>query len=93
MDGPGRKNERLDIKLCPNPIQTSSCIVFRLDKAAEVHIAVFDQQGHMVLDVVRQKFLAGQNKVTFTPSALNTGVYYLYLFSEGKIGMQKCMVI
>jgi hypothetical protein len=88
-----RKAEKLEFKLCPNPIKSSSEIAFCLDEEATVHIAVFDQQGHMVMDVVKQPFQEGKNSVTFNPSSLPTGIYYVYLFSNGKMGMQKCMII
>jgi putative intracellular protease/amidase len=88
-----RKAEKLEFKLCPNPISSSSEIAFCLEQEATVHIAVFDQQGHMVMDVVKQPFRQGKNSVTFNPSSLPTGIYYVYLFSNGKMGMQKCMII
>jgi len=88
-----KKKSKIEMKVCPNPIKTASCIQFELDESAVVHIAVFNQQGIMVMDVVKQEFQSGPNKVTFTPSSLPTGIYYVYLFSSGKLGMQKCMVI
>lgn len=88
-----RKAEKLEFKLCPNPIKSTSEIAFCLDETATVHIAVFDQQGNMVMDVVKQPFQQGKNFVTFNPSSLPTGIYYVYLFSNGRMGMQKCMII
>ena len=88
-----RRMHKIDFKLCPNPIKSSSEIAFCLDQAATVHIAVFNQQGNMVMDVVKQPFDEGKNSVTFNPSSLPTGIYYVYLFSNGKMGMQKCMII
>ena len=88
-----RKIERIDVKICPNPIKSSSCIEFALEEKAIVQIALFDQQGNKVMDVVKQQFMAGTNKVTFSPSSLRTGIYYVYVFSNGQMGMQKCMVI
>ena len=66
---------------------------FDLDEAAIVRIAIFDRHGKMVLDVVKQQFDAGHNHVTFSPSSLPTGIYYLYVFSGGRVGMRKCMII
>ncbi len=88
-----KNSYKIDLRVCPNPIKTSSCIQFDLDKTSVVHIAVFDRQGTMVMDVVKQQFQEGENTVTFSPTDLSTGIYYVYLFCEGKIGMQKCMVI
>ena len=92
-EGAKLKMDKIDLQLSPNPIKTSSCIQFSLDEAAIVHIAVFNQQGNMVQDVVKQQFHAGDHKVTFSPASLPTGIYYIYLFSKGRMGMQKCMII
>jgi len=92
-EGAKLKMDKIDIQLNPNPIKTSSCIHFSIDEVAIVHIAVFDQQGNMVQDVVKQQFLAGNHKVTFSPTSLRTGIYYVYIFSQGSMGMQKCMII
>lgn len=88
-----KKKSDFDIDLYPNPIRSSACIGFDLERSAEVHIAVYDRQGHMVLDVVKQKFDTGYNRVTFSPSNLPTGIYYLYVMKEGHKAMRKCVVI
>jgi len=88
-----KAQDKLQLKLYPNPIKSSSCIEFDLDEAAIVRIAIFDRHGKMVLDVVKQQFDAGHNHVTFSPSSLPTGIYYLYVFCGGQVGMRKCMVI
>jgi len=92
-ENPDRNWNKMDLQICPNPIKTSSCIKFELDRSSVVHIAVFNRQGAMVMDVVKQEFDQGHNSVTFSPSSLPTGIYYIYLFCEGKMGMQKCMII
>lgn len=88
-----RKKSDFDIDLYPNPICSSACIGFELERSTEVHIAVYDRQGHMVLDVVKQKFDTGYNKVTFFPSHLPTGIYYVYVIKEGRKAMRKCVII
>jgi putative intracellular protease/amidase len=85
--------DKLSISLYPNPISTSSTVEFTLCDASLVHIAIFDQQGNMVQDIVKQEFDAGLNRVTFTPSSLRSGCYYVYVFCGGQVCMQKCMVI
>jgi len=88
-----KAQDKLQLKLYPNPIKSSSCLEFDLDETAVVRIAIFDRHGKMVLDVVKQQFDAGHNHVTFSPSSLPTGIYYLYVFSGGQVGMRKCMII
>lgn len=86
-------NKKLCFKLFPNPISTSTTVEFMLDDPQNVQIALFDQNGNMVLDVVKQKFNAGRNRVHFSPANLPSGVYYLYLFAGEKREMRKCMII
>lgn len=86
-------NESLCFKLYPNPISTSTTVEFMLDEPTKVQIAVFDQNGNMVMDVVKQKFNKGHNRVRFSPANLPTGMYYLYLFAGEKKEMRKCMII
>jgi len=88
-----RKSDRIEVALCPNPIKSTSCIQFELENRSVVHIALFNQQGNMVQDIVKQEFLPGKNKVTFSPATLPTGIYYVYVFCEGRMGMRKCMII
>lgn len=87
------KNSRMNIKLFPNPIRTSSTLEFELDDPCIVHIVLYDQNGNQVLDVVKQQFEQGSNRVNFSPAALPTGVYYVYLITPECVGMKKCMVI
>lgn len=86
-----RNDFQLD--LYPNPICSSASIGFELEEADEVHIALYDRSGHMVLDVVKQRFDAGYNKVTFSPTSLPTGIYYLYVIRKDRKAMRKCMII
>jgi putative intracellular protease/amidase len=88
-----RKNDRMEFKLYPNPISSTSAIEFSLEKPSVVHVAIFDQQGNMVMDVVKHPFPEGENSLSFSPTKLPTGIYYVYLFCEGKMGMKKCMII
>lgn len=91
--GPDYRKNCIDLKLSPNPIRNSATIEFVLEKAATVQIGVYNQHGVMVLDIVRQKFDAGRNNVTFTPSKLPTGTYYICVFCGKKRGMRRCMII
>ena len=87
------KKNCIDLKLCPNPIKNSATVEFELKEASVVQIAVYNNQGELVLDVVKQKFAAGRNKVKFTPSKLPTGNYYVCLFTGTKKGIRRCVII
>ncbi|MEN8224806.1 MAG: T9SS type A sorting domain-containing protein [Bacteroidota bacterium] len=91
--GLGDKEDCIELKLSPNPIRNSATLEFELSESATVQISVYNQQGLMVLDVVRQKFDAGKNKITFSPSELQTGTYYICLTTGKKKGMQRCVII
>lgn len=86
------KND-FQLDLYPNPIRSTASIGFNLEEDDEVQIALYDRNGHMVMDVVKQKFEAGYNKVTFSPASLPTGIYYLYVLRKNRKAMRKCMII
>ncbi|HSG67939.1 MAG TPA: T9SS type A sorting domain-containing protein [Bacteroidales bacterium] len=87
------KKDCIELKLSPNPICNSATIEFELDEEATVEICLYSQQGVKVLDIVKQKFGAGTNKVTFTPSNLPSGTYYLCLCNGKQRGMRRCVII
>ena len=89
---PDKKN-CIEVKVSPNPIKSSATIEFTLKKAVVIQIGIYNQRGVMVMDVVKQKFDEGPNKVTFTPSHLPTGSYYICVSCGNKRGMRKCMII
>ncbi len=91
--GPNKTKNCIELKLCPNPIRNSATLEFDLSERSMVQIAIYDKQGNMVMDVVRQKFDKGHNKVTFSPSSLPTDTYYLCLFTGKKKGMRRCVII
>jgi hypothetical protein len=88
-----KKKEDFCLKIYPNPIVSSATIDFDMKKSGEAHIMIFDRKGNMVLDVVKHTFDSGHNRVTFTPSSLPSGVYYLYLITSECRAMRKCMII
>jgi hypothetical protein len=91
--GPDQKKNCIELKISPNPIRNSATIEFTIEKATEMQIAVYNQKGVMVMDVVKQRFDKGKNTVTFTPSHLPTGTYYVCVFCGKKRGLQRCMII
>ena len=67
------KKDCIELKLSPNPIRTSSTIQFDLKEEGQVEICLYNQQGIKVVEIVKQKFPSGTNKVTFTPANLPSG--------------------
>ena len=87
------KKDCIELKLSPNPIRNSATLQFDLKEESIVEICLYNQQGVKVLEIVKQKFAAGTNKVTFTPSNQPTGTYYICLCNGKKKGMKRCVII
>ena len=87
------KKNCIDLKINPNPIRNSATIEFTLEKAVVIQIGVYNLQGEMVLDVVKQKFEVGKNRVKFTPSKLPTGTYYVCVSCSKKRGIRRVVII
>ncbi len=91
--GKSARDPEVELDIYPNPVRSSTTLEFTILEGEMVHILIYDQSGNMVLEVVRQEFEAGLNKVTFDPTELPTGMYYLYLVTRNAVGMRKCMII
>ncbi|MCD4700618.1 MAG: T9SS type A sorting domain-containing protein [Candidatus Aegiribacteria sp.] len=67
-----------------NPVSTVSTVVFNLGSPCEVEISVYDMSGHVVDNLLRDEFAAGQHSVNWNTDELAAGVY-IVRFAAGDI--------
>lgn len=60
----------------PNPFNPATIIKFTIPKNSFVSIKVFDIVGREVKDVINQNLIAGEYKVDFDGSSLESGIYF-----------------
>lgn len=76
----------------PNPFNPSATIHFALPQASPVKLAVYDQQGRLVAELVSGWRDAGVHDVTFDASGLASGVY-VYNLSAGSFSSSGKMIL
>ena len=69
----------------PNPIATATTIRYRLDKAANISISVYDSKGKQVAVLVNRKQDAGEFNVQWNASASAKGMYFINTTIDGTL--------
>ena len=70
----------------PNPFNPISNIKYKISKSSNVRITVFDVRGKEVEILVNEKHSPGEYLVSFDGSALNSGVYFYKMVTDGLYG-------
>ena len=76
----------------PNPFNSKTKIVYRLENDAFVTINVYDVFGKKVSTLVNRNQSSGEHEVTFNGENLSTGVYF-YVFQIGSYIEAKRMIL
>jgi subtilisin family serine protease len=77
----------------PNPFNPVTKIEFSLPVDASVKIVVFNSAGKEVKQLVNERRGAGNYNVTFDASALNSGVYFYAMYTNGTLQNTRKMVL
>ncbi|MCX6160768.1 MAG: T9SS type A sorting domain-containing protein [Ignavibacteriae bacterium] len=77
----------------PNPFNPVTKINFALPKAGFVSLKVYDMLGREVAVLVSENRIAGSHTVSFDASALQSGVFFYRLETNGFVDTKKMMVI
>ena len=76
----------------PNPVRDETKISFRISKASQVNLSVFDITGRMVAAPIRDFYESGEHDLVFRRNDLKNGVYF-YRLQAGSFEAVKRMVI
>jgi len=79
----------------PNPFNSSSVILFRLDQTGEISLKVYDLSGREAAQLANGVFPAGQHQVTFDAASngLSNGLYWVKLTSLERSATCKLLYI
>jgi hypothetical protein len=69
----------------PNPIATATTIRYRLDKAANISVAVYDAKGKQIAVLVNRKQGAGEYNVQWNASSNAKGMYFINTTIDGSL--------
>lgn len=76
----------------PNPMRDETKISFRISKASQVNLSVYDITGRMVASPIRDFYEGGEHDLVFRRNDLKNGVYF-YRLQAGSFEAVKRMVI
>jgi subtilisin-like proprotein convertase family protein len=77
----------------PNPFNPSTVIKFSIPKQGQVSLKVYDIMGREVKSLVNERLPSGVYESMFDGSALNSGVYFYRLETEGYTETRKMLLI
>lgn len=66
----------------PNPFIESTTIAFHLERTADISLAVYDLQGHLIDALTEGHYAAGSYHINYNTSHLSQGIYYCMLKSQ-----------
>ncbi len=90
---PRQQNKNsLNLKIIPNPANSSTTITYNLSQPSDVKIQVFDVSGRLVQTLLEEQQNAGQQEVYWSVEDLFSGVYfYTIKTNEGSV-TRRCVV-
>lgn len=77
----------------PNPFNPTTNIKFEIPKSEFVNIRVFDIVGREVKELVNQNMSAGEYKVDFDGSSLESGVYFYRITAGSFVETRKMILV
>jgi len=81
-----------DVKVFPNPFNSSTSISYNLPDPGKVVLSVYNLQGVLVSSLVNSDQPAGDHIVEFSGIGLPSGLYYVRLQVANKIKTGKMMI-
>jgi len=77
----------------PNPFNPTTKIKFAMPKSGVAKIVVYDVMGREVQTLVNERLQAGTYETSFDGSALNSGVYFYKLITDGFTETKRMILI
>lgn len=85
-------SEITDIRVYPNPIESTSKIEFYVKKTGTLSCALYNTLGEKVMNVFDQHFTQGEYSVNIGEFGLSSGVYYLRFNQNDSFQTEKVSV-
>jgi hypothetical protein len=77
----------------PNPFNSTSNLKFQIANTGDVKIVVYDIMGREVQTLVNERLQPGTYEASFDGSALNSGVYFYKLITDGYTETKKMLMV
>ncbi|MDQ3101796.1 MAG: T9SS type A sorting domain-containing protein, partial [Bacteroidota bacterium] len=86
-------SDQLGVHNYPNPVSTSTTIVFDLPESTRITLNMFDMHGRQLAQLLDQVASAGRNTVQFDATGLQSGVYYYSLTANGRSVSRPMLIV
>lgn len=63
--------------IVPNPLRTLTSVRFRLERSAEVVLALYGNNGELIATLAHAEFTRGEQSVNLDATSLASGIYYI----------------
>ncbi len=73
-----------DFEVYPNPVATTTNLVFNSSKASAVSIHITDELGRKVKSTIKVQGAYGENNIEINTSDLKSGIYFITLFIDNQ---------
>lgn len=73
---------KTDLKVFPNPVQSTGTIEFELQKSTEIHISIYNLIGQQVYISTSQSYTRGKVQIIFPVDELEIGYYFVKVDSK-----------
>jgi len=81
------------IKCYPNPVTTTSTIVYSGTENSTVNISIYDIYGRLIDEVADAVRIYGENYATFDATGLTPGIYLVRMKSGDVVADSKMVVV
>jgi len=83
-----------DLSVAPNPFQYSTTLKYKLEKATEVNLRIYDMSGQLVQELVTQETQnQGNYEYTFEPKQDSGNFYFAVMTTPEQVITKKLIFI
>jgi len=75
----------------PNPFNSSTTIVFKLPKALNVKLLVYDINGKLIEELINEYRSSGIHKIIWKPANISSGIYFYRIKAGDFSAVKKCI--
>ena len=77
----------------PNPFSNTTTIGFSIPKNGKVTIAIYDQAGRLVKEVLNESLVAGKHTISLNQENMESGIYFYRMIAGDFIQTKKMIVL
>jgi hypothetical protein len=81
------------LRICPNPFNTQTAVLFKTAQTEEFRLSVFDVRGRLVAELFSGRVNAGEHRFSWVADHRPSGLYFIRLETEAAVMNRKLLLI